>query len=190
MPTKDRCFLAAVVIGSVLASGVATAADKVLYDNGAIRGAQNGFQISDANQKVANAFTLRGDSVVTGFTFGAWIAGDGKMKAVDWAIVAKPSMAVGGKAAKVTSQFLFTNSMGYRIYSITVAIPPTPLEAGDYFLELQGARMPGGGAAYWDEVDGPSRAWDDGQFLKGGPGGWGLLCPKPHCSEAFTVLGH
>ena len=168
---REACVLA-IVIHSLtvlcLALTDVTASAQILYDNGPVNGTANAWQIS-SGLIVSNSFRCcRVDgsgpngtaAMVAGFDFYAWVlASPGDTpKTVDWSITSLENggTLLGSGTADLTSQFLFTNGLGYDIFKETASVVDASifLGSGTYWLNLQNATTQNGNTLYWDENSG------------------------------------
>jgi hypothetical protein len=151
----------------------------ILYDNGAVNGTINSWDITSGwGDAVADSFTLSGDSTLMEVKFGEWVGQDYTPISVDWAIVSTlPNSWIlgtgpllpGATAASLTNTKLAglspfdLDGTYYDIYSENFILPNVSLASGTYYLVLQNARTSEGPTysvgADWDINNGPSTAY-------------------------------
>ena len=183
---KMRSFVQCVSCACLFAAGLGfPASATVLYSDGAINGTLNAFPIYTGS-RVADSFTLTHAATLTSVTFGSWVIGKSPITRLSWSILAAPSSNSVGKTAIVTSTYL-RDQGGWGIASDSFSLGSVTLKAGTYFLELTDAKVADGSNAYWDESGGPSVAWDNGSYLRGG--GYHSMCTTAYCSESFQIFG-
>jgi PEP-CTERM motif len=155
-----------------------------LYDNGPFNGTvdawtiNNGFVVSDT-------FALSSNSTVRGFDFTVWAFPGDTPLTVDWSIssAANGGTVFGSGTGGLTSTSLGTNPYGFDIDEETVTGLNLPLDAGNYWLNLENATTAQDNPLYWDENSGAG-------------------CTSPGCpsqasensvgsipSESFTISG-
>lgn len=137
---------------------------------------------------VSNSFILPSASVATGVDFLSW--GFAPITSVDWVISSGDvyngyGTTYGSGTASVASAFQFTNSWGYYIWNNSFNLGGVALGPGSYYLTLMNAAA-GGQAAYWDQNDGPSTAWESPRGKL--PDGEQCLGPCTG-SESFDITG-
>jgi len=147
---------------------VNTSLASVVYDNGPINGAIDGFTINQGFE-VSNSFTLSQSTNLTGVQFGVDLFPGDTMSSVDWVIStgptgdgvgdgAQPTGIIAAGTATTTTTFQ-SNLSGYDLDEITFPLGVT-LAPGTYYLSLQNAVATNGDPAYWDENNGPSTAYE------------------------------
>jgi hypothetical protein len=172
-------MMRAIFIGAAtlaLSTSATSVSASILYDNGPSTYDVNAWNI-DQGFAVADSFVLSSAATVNGLDFTTWTFGV-NLTGVDWGIYDADPFSGGtllaGGTASPTTTFLFTNGFGYDISDQLLALTPTALTAGTYWIELSNA-TPGGESIFWDESDGPSAAEQTGT----GPTG----------SHDFRILG-
>ena len=162
--------------GGELGGRPSFASASVLYDNGAINGGINAWNISNG-YAVENSFTLSSASTVTGVLFGLWSNPGDVISTVDLGIsTTQGSFADNGTVPVTQGAFFGMDGFGYGydIYTYSISIGPDSLAAGTYYLTLQNAAVTNSDSVFWDENDGPSSAMQTSTGVIG--------------SEAFAVL--
>ena len=179
--------------GIWLAMATMPATAQELYDNGPINGHTDSWVIN-FGYLVGDTFTVASNSVVGGFSFGAWEYPGDILSSVDWSIT---SQAFGGtvygsgtaSGNNLTDKFISANAYGFDVHEITVTGLDVNAASGTtYWLNLQNAMVPDGDPVFWDENSGIGCGGDDG---KGGS------CPSQASdslvgtipSESFTING-
>jgi hypothetical protein len=84
--------------------------------------------------------------------------------------------------------FLFTNAITADIYNESIALTPTILAAGTYWLELQNATTASFDFEGWDQNGGPSQAWND-SFGDVTNCTEDFQPPNGRCSDTFDITG-
>jgi hypothetical protein len=164
------------LVGALAA--VPASADSPLYSNpGPGTYLVNGF-----GNPTSDSFKLSQNSTVTGANLTLWVNALDSPVSVTWQIDSSftnfdSSTLLEGGTSGVLSPHLVTTSYGFPIYQLSIAIPSLALDAGTYWLELDGVTTTLGYSGFWDESDGPSLAWNGADGL--GPVG----------SETFQILG-
>ncbi len=158
-----------------------------LWDNGPINGTINAWSINNG-YSVGDSFQLiAAQNTVTSFSFGAWVASGDTVLSVDWSITEQGVTLASGTASGLTNQYQSTNA-GYDILKVTASGFNIPLGPGVYYLNLENATTPQGGAVYWDENDGVGCGGSDGNGLNcistAYQSGIGSIP-----SESFTIQG-
>jgi hypothetical protein len=150
-----------VAVGALaLAASAGAASAAVIYDNGPLSAATDGFTIN-FGYAIEDSFTVATNTTATGADFVSWdIPGD-SLQSVDWVIEPTQTYGITGTAT-VTSTFLFTNGYGYDIYSNHISFAGVALTAGTYYFGLQNGNVGNGDPVYWDQNDGPSAAYGSG----------------------------
>jgi hypothetical protein len=182
---KTRVCLLATVVAVVLVVGVPASA-QVLYENGPINGETDAWTFN-LGFTPSDTFTIStGPSVVTGFSFGAWLTqGDVLLSAE--VVLSSQELGTGtiffDGTVNFTQSGCFVNNYGYDVCTETGSIAATPLINGTYWVTLENGMDTLGDPVYWDENQGvgchspgcPSEATES--FLGSIP------------SEAFSILG-
>jgi len=135
---------------------------------------------------VSDSFTVSSPGTMTNDGIASWQYPGDFMTGVSWAVGTSPGTAnIASGTSATTDYFYFTNSYGYDIYvdrfnTSAVSLVPGPT----YWLTLYNATTAFGDPAYWDQNDGPSRAWENtiGYLAGCAPTGGS-------CSEAFDISG-
>jgi len=140
-------------------------ADTTLYTNGPINGGINAYSVSSlAPFNVANSFTLSGQSTITSFDVGLWLAPTDTPTTVSWYIETAPSFNGGtvlfSGSGTFSNAFWGVSSYGYDIYTSTLrGLSGVSLGAGTYYLELYNVSTSQVNNVFWDENNGSSLAF-------------------------------
>ena len=111
------------VMAASLAAGTSFASASVLYDNGAINGGINAWNISNG-YAVENSFTLSSASTVTGVLFGLWSNPGDVISTVDLGIsTTQGSFADNGTVPVTQGAFLAWTALDTAMISILTASP-------------------------------------------------------------------
>lgn len=155
-----------------------------LYSNGPINGGINAYT-TNFGWEVSDSFTLAGASKVTAFDGGFWVYPGDSPTSTSWDITSGgPSNAGGTVVASGSGSYSSALlcggcAYGYDIYRSTISGLSVNLGAGTYYLELFNATSAYGYPVYWDENDGPSTAYQQGNGNS----------PYTIGSQAFDVYG-
>ena len=170
-------------------AGAASAAP--LYDNGPLNGNLDGFTIS-SGYSVADSFTALDGSTVSSVDFAAFLFPTDTMQTVDWTISSGNPFDGGTTIASGTSAtagtFLFNDNYGYDIDNESFSVGAVTLTGGDYYLSLANVTTAQGNDSYWDENNGPSAAFQNGNGLTN----YSLAnydIPGTTGSETFSING-
>ncbi len=173
------------VVAAVLLIGLPASA-QVLYENGPINGQTDAWTFN-LGFTPSDSFTIStGPSVVTGFSFGAWLTQGDVLTSAE-VVLSSQELGTGtvyfDGTVNLTESGCFVNNYGYDVCTETGSIPATPLIDGRYWVTLENGMDTLGDPVYWDENQGvgchspgcPSDATES--FLGSIP------------SEAFSILG-
>jgi hypothetical protein len=186
MNMRKSAIPAVLIVGLVGAlAAVPAFADSVLYSNPG----PGTYTISGWGEPTSDSFTLSQDSTVTGVNLTLWFnAGDSPVS-VTWQIDSSftnfdSSSSLESGTSAVLYPTLVETTFGYPIYQVSITIPSLALNAGTYWLELDGSTSTLGYGGFWDESDGPSIAYSGdvgsiSNFYNNGSSG----------SETFQILG-
>jgi hypothetical protein len=167
--------LALVMIALCLAC-VPAVAQVDLYDNGPTDGTTDAWAIN-FGFVISDMFTLSSSANVVGLSFAAWLFPGDILESAEVSIT---SSEFGGtsyfdRVVSFTQHDCALNQIGFNVCQETGSFDVVPLNAGNYWLNLQNAVANSGNPVYWDENRGPSFASENGD---------GTLP-----SESFTILG-
>jgi hypothetical protein len=170
---KLRPLIGGVAVLLCAASSNAT----VAYTNGPVSGTITGWTIN-AYYAISNSFSLSDTTTISGFSLGGWAYSNDLITSVDYGFSTSLDYVTANTAALSAGSVEATFN-SYEIRNYTASIAPVTLAAGTYWFTLRNAVAPGG-AAYWDQNDGPSTAFNNvlGNLAGGGHSG----------SEAFTLI--
>lgn len=143
--------------------GASWAEATVLYNNGALNGTINAFNIGGAggSYAISDFFTLGSASTIGGVDFGAWTVPGDTVSTVDWGITptyGSFSGFIAGGTATVINGIATVNGSGWATSVDSFSTGPIKLAAGIYYLVLQNAVATNDDPVNWDETDGPSSA--------------------------------
>jgi len=167
------------VVFSLALASVPAVADNILFSNGGVNGNGGAFPISGGSI-VSESINLNSSrSNVYDIQLGVWMLPGDSLLSLDWSFTSLENggtVYASGTATgqDLSSTFLFTNTFGYDVYQITASGLNVGLDAGTYWLNIDGQDS-GGSDVYWDENSGPSLASENS------------LGTIP--SESFSLLG-
>jgi hypothetical protein len=164
MSSLLRRSAGAFAVASVLI-GCSSAGAAILYNNGALNGTVNGFEIA-GGYAVSDSFTLTSASVLYGINFGVWTFPGDTLGTVEWGITKTPdsfSDFLASGTASVDDGHATLSALDFDIATDTISVGDLHLAAGDYYLVLQNAVVANGDgdAVFWDESDGLSSAYSN-----------------------------
>ena len=168
------------------------AAAGVVYDNscggtgcangldGAGWNITNGFDVSDS-------FTISAVTNLTSVDLWIWDFAGETMTALDWSIGTTEggNDVASGSGTATSDVFLLENTDGFFVYRDSFNLSVANLAPGTYYLTLQNGVVTSGDSAYWDQSDGASTAFQDGNSLEGC--GFGQ---SASCSESFDIVAN
>jgi hypothetical protein len=177
-PIMKRIVLAVLILGLIGAvAAVPAFADSTLYSNSG-----NGSYTFEAwSPSISDSFTLSQDSTVTGVNLILWFLPADSPTSVTWQIDSSftdfdSSTSLESGTSAVVSPILEGNAYGYYpVYQVSIAIPSLALDAGTYWLELDGINSKNANGGFWNQSGGSSIAYDD--------------YPDFISSESFQILG-
>lgn len=144
---------------------------------------KNGYAVSDS-------FTVDSPGTMTNDGIATWMLPGDTLYGLQYAIgsLGPDSTNISGGFINVPANFLFDawiNGWGYQVDVYRFDTNPTSLFPGNtYWLTLQNASEAYGYPVFWDQNDGPSRAWESAYgYLAGCSPTYGS------CSEAFDISG-
>jgi hypothetical protein len=153
---KTHLRIASLSLSAVLylAVIVPASADN-LYNNGPVMGTVDGWTINYGFD-VSDSFTLRRTSTIQSFDFTVWTLPGDPPLTVDWSIssAANGGTIFGSGTANLTTQYLFTNQLGFDVDEETVTGLDVKLSFRNAWLNLQNAVTQQGNPLYWDENSG------------------------------------
>jgi PEP-CTERM motif-containing protein len=147
-----------------------------VYDNGPTNGTVDAWGIN-VGAVTSNSFVLASNQTVTELNFAAWLF---PYDVLEIAEVSITSSEFGGTTffdgvVSFTQSDCVENQLGWKVCNETGSFGPLNLNAGTYWLNLQGASAGNEDPVYWDENSGPSMASENS------------VGTIP--SESFTLLG-
>jgi hypothetical protein len=173
MGKRKMVFAIVFFIGILFSTSVCRS--ESLYDNGLFTNEPfNGFAIS-YGYIVSNSFTLAGYSTLSEVEIGLWTWNGYSPVSVEWSISTNKhgnNPSLSGISSFTDSKFISYKTINdgsdygttYDLYTSTFFLNGT-LNPGRYWLTLQNAVSTnseyGEGPVFWDESDGPSKAWCD-----------------------------
>jgi hypothetical protein len=168
--------------------GCCSAGAATLYDNGALNGTVNGFEIA-GGYAVSDSFTLTSASVLYGINFGVWTFPGDTLSTVDWGITTTPgsfSNFLASGTASVGDPPGRLNPLNYDVSTDSISLGNLQLAAGSYYLVLQNAVIANGDgdAVFWDESDGLSSAVSNILLSL-----QNYTLPNTTGSESFQIMG-
>ncbi len=128
----------------------------VIYDDGPINGAIDGWVIN-FGFALADSFTISsGTSILTGLSFGAWLFPGDTLTSVDVTMTSQP---FGGtvyfdQVINFMASGCALNQFSFNVCTETGSLRGPSLPNGTYFVQLSNAIVPNGDPVYWDENDG------------------------------------
>lgn len=128
----------------------------LIYDDGPINGAIDGWVIN-FGFALADSFTISsGTSILNGLSFGAWLFPGDTLTSVE---VTTTSQPFGGtvyfdQVINFTASGCGINQFSFNVCTETGSFQGPTLPNGTYFVQLSNAIVPNGDPAYWDENDG------------------------------------
>jgi PEP-CTERM motif len=155
-------------------------ADTVLYSNGPYNGTLNGYN-TGYGWEVSDSFVVPSNSNIETLSIVYWDPSSSDiLTTVDMAISASQLPTSGFQTITASNTFLGINGFGYALYQADFTFPSIPW-SGAGWVSLQNACTTfgcsdGSAAAFWDENDGPSSAYQNN--------GVGVIG-----SESFTLNG-
>lgn len=196
-----RATLVLVILALVLCGVGQSRADLILYDNGPINGAHDGYYVDGVvgtygnNGAATDSFTVARASTLTSATVGLWVADSvsGRVlpQSIDFSIGTSPfgTDINNGSTSLLSSTFHNGNSFG-SVYTTTLNGLYTPgLQPGTtYWFTLYSAVPSSTG---WDVNSGPSQAqWEHGIGTNTGASNsftlYGAQAPEP--SSLFLAV--
>ena len=175
-----KVIFAAVIAVGLVGGLVSHASGSTLYTDGAVNGTLGGYAI-DSGYETSDSFVITGPSTVTGVDFGAWTTPGVDAKSVDWTISSDKlgggSVYGQGKGNLTDTLLVSSNADSYRVDSDYFSTGPVDLNAGTYFLTLDGGSVSSGVIA-WDANVGPSKAYESYSGVT-----------SSVYSESFDILG-
>lgn len=145
-----------------------------------------------ADFAVSNSFALSGAGTARGAGFLVWLLPGSAISAVDWSIGSDKFLSDLGSGTATVSSTPYTgvpnpNGSGFNLVWAAIGFPDVSLSAGTYWFTLTHAVDPTQTfAAFWDQNDGPSEAWQStsGQL----PAGNGCVGGAQTCTGSETFL--
>jgi hypothetical protein len=163
----------------LLSLAVPAVADTILYSNGPISGTAAA-NITSPFQ-VSNSFILSAPAVVERMSMGIWVdLGTGTPATLQFGFSASPfGTDLRSGTATLSNVFLFFNG-SVNVYDSSFTFPSIDLAAGTYWITLFNGKTTNGGPLFWDQNDGPSKAFQTGGIIGG-------VVSIP--SESFSLYG-
>ncbi|HKD83667.1 MAG TPA: hypothetical protein VKB58_02880 [Terriglobales bacterium] len=148
---------------------------QTLYSNGPTNGNTDAWTVN-LGSIVSDTFNVAGnDTTITGATFAMWVLGGVNVDELSITSSENGGTVYFDQFVNFTQSGCMLNQYGYDVCNESTTFNGPTLNAGTYWLNLQGCEVPGCAMSYWDENSGPSQASDN------------LVGSIP--SESFTVFG-
>lgn len=160
----------AVLCLPVLLVALNASADTVIFNDGAVDGNSNAFFVTGPSnpnflgsvQDISNGFTAGASATPTTLQFGMWVNTGNTPTTISYELGTSAfgtdlgSGTVGLNASN--SSFLFTNTLGFDVYSVTIPVTSLAMISGNsYWLSLSNGNDSGNtGSAAWDIPNGGS----------------------------------
>lgn len=188
------------LLTAVIVFAMAPAMAGTLYDNGPINPNNGSWLINNVPEQgswgsVTDSFVLSSSSTVTGATVGIWVFAGRTPEQVDWAITSSPfgGTTYGSGTASFTNNQVADLDGMYDVDLSSFSTGSLALAAGTYWLQLSDASTsnPHWDWVNWAESDGPSLAWETGNYYNNG-GTYQLCsaCVMGGGSESFQINGY
>jgi hypothetical protein len=162
-----RTLLLSVIAAALLLAPATLNASTVVYDNGAINGTIDAYNIATniSGYIVSDSFTLSATTTLTGADAGLWVYPGDTPSSLTWSIGTSFFDTSLGTGTETPSNTYWGSGFDYYpIYDSTFSLPSVTLAAGTYYLTLSGATAENS-YLYWDETDGPSSAEQNGNAI-------------------------